>query len=82
MKSTTSSVKHIFTFNRNNKFHSKSLKHTNFSNWIDGSRIYYLLHQDSYHNVYKERLPIGFLVSSTSSVMLQSKTLWAESQTI
>ena len=45
-----------FTFYRNNKFHSRSLKHTSFSTWFDGSRIYNLLHQDSYHNVYKERL--------------------------
>ena len=37
MKSTTSSLNIYFTFYRNDKFYHKSLKHTSFSAWFDGS---------------------------------------------
>ena len=39
MKSTMSSLNIYFTFYRNIKFYSKSLKHTSFSTWFDNSRI-------------------------------------------
>ena len=38
-KSTMSSVNIYFRFYRNNKFYSKSLKHTSFPTWFDDSRI-------------------------------------------
>ena len=46
---TMLSVDIYFTVYRNNKFYPKSLKHTSFITWFDGSRIYHLLHQNSYH---------------------------------
>ena len=38
VKSTMSSVKICFTFYRNDTFYYRSLKHTSFSTWFDGSR--------------------------------------------
>ena len=39
MKSTMSSLDICFTFHKNDKFHYKSLKHTSFRAWFDGSRV-------------------------------------------
>ena len=39
MKSTMSGVNIYFTFYRNIKFYSKSLKHTSFRTWFVSSRI-------------------------------------------